>query len=216
MTAKAKDNKIDAFTLFPDLFSHETRKRPQKKRAFGHIELKPVTRSSNTIVRPPLPPDISWLRNGEVSSTDDEPIDIPSALVLMQDGTLKDETVSAIKKYGYLIESVETPFEAIHRLSFSKYGIVVVHTRFEDRLSFSDSVVHSYLCNLPMSRRREMYYVVIGPELQTYYRLAALSLSANLVVNDQDIDHLGKILKKGFREYEELFGPMIDLLQSLT
>lgn len=214
MVKKAKDKKVDAFSLFPDLFNRTTKKRRPVDRSYEHEQLKPPTSSSSTLVRPPLPPDISWLRSGKVNSSTNELINIPSALILMPDDKLRNATASVIEAYGYLAEIVDTPLEAIHRLSFSNYGIVVIHTGFEDRISFSDSAVHNYLCTLPMSRRRGVYYIVIGPDLHTYYRLTALALSANLVVNDRDVEYLRKILKKGFREYEELFGPMIELLHN--
>jgi len=212
MAKTAKDKKVDAFSLFPDLFSQETRKRRPLDRSYGHEQLISTTSSSYTLVRPPLPPDISWLGSGEVNSSSKELMNIPSALILMPDDTLRNTTVTVIEAYGYLTETVETPLEAIHRLSFSNYGIIVVHTGFEDRMSFSDSVVHNYLCTLPMSRRRGAYYIIIGPDLHTDYRLTALALSANLVINDRDVEFLKKILKKGFREYEELFGPVMELL----
>ena len=204
--------KSDAFSLFPDLFNHTIKKRRLLDKSYGNEQLRPPTSSSSLFVRPPLPPDISWLGSGKVNSSTNALIHIPSALILMPDDKLRNATVSVIEAYGYLTETVDTAMEAIHRLSFSNYEIVVVHTGFEDWISFSDSVVHNYLCTLPMSRRRGVYYIVIGPDFPTYYRLAALAVSANLVVNDRDVDGLRKILKKGFREYEELFGPIMELL----
>lgn len=212
MTKDTKNKKVDAIELFPDLFSHKTRKRLQLDESYEQVEFKEVTGRVSAHLSPPLPPDISWLRSGKVDSSNKDDIDTPSALILMPDGKLRNETVSIIKSYGYLAETVDTPLEAIHRLSFSKYGIVSLHTGFEDRISFTDSVVHNFIRARPMSHRREVYYIVIGPDLHTYYKLAALALSANLVVNDRDIKHLRKILKKGFREHEELFGPLIELL----
>lgn len=213
MAKSAENSRVDAVSLFPDLFSKKIKQRRSVDKNSVDIELQPFSRSSSRIVRPPLPPDISWLRNGDTEKLEEGPLDIPSALVLIPNEKIREKAISVITNYGYLVESVETPFEAIHRLSFSDYGIVVHHTSFEDRISFTDSVVHNFLCKLPMSRRRGVYYIVIGPHLQTYYRLSALSLSANLVVNDEHIIHLKKILRSGFREYEELFGPIMELLQ---
>lgn len=210
---QGKTKKEDAFARFPELFSQETRARRAADKSYINVELNPITRSSSKHVQPPSPPDISWLRSGEIAPSNEEAIDIPPALVLVSDENLRNEIISVIQAYGYLIETVETPLEAIHRLSFSNYGIVIMHTGFEDKLSFADSVVHRYLCRLPMSRRRRVHYIIIGPEMCTGYELMALSLSANLLVNEDHVKHLEQILKKGFREYEELFGPLIEQLQ---
>lgn len=210
---KGKGKKVDALSLFPDLFNSTSRKRQPSDIPYGQEELKSYSSNSTTLVRPPLPPDISWLKSGKVNSSSKEHVNIPSALVLMPDDKLRSTAVSVIEAYGYLIETLDTSLEAIHRLSYSNYAIVVVHTDFENRISFSDSAVHNYLCTLPMSRRRGIYYIVVGPDLHTYYRLAALALSANLVVNDRDVEHLRVILNKGFREYEELFSPIMEMLR---
>ncbi len=58
-----------------------------------------------------------------------------------------------------------------------------------------------------------MYYAIVGPNLHTLYNLEALSLSANLVINDQDLQYLEKILYIGFRDYENLFRPLLDTLR---
>jgi hypothetical protein len=47
----------------------------------------------------------------------------------------------------------------------------------------------------------------------TLYDLEALSLSANLVFNDKNIDELNPILRKSLREHEELFGPLVEILR---
>lgn len=54
--------------------------------------------------------------------------------------------------------------------------------------------------------------MLIGPKFRTLYNLEALSNSANLVVNDRDIKNLSLILRKGFYDYEELFGPFLEAL----
>ncbi|MBT8334771.1 MAG: hypothetical protein KJP19_10085 [Deltaproteobacteria bacterium] len=68
--------------------------------------------------------------------------------------------------------------------------------------------------NLAGDKRRNLYYVIIGPELKTLYDLQALSLSANLVVNNSDMKYLDKILKKGFQDYETLFRPFVEIIQA--
>ena len=75
-------------------------------------------------------------------------------------------------------------------------------------------VIHGYLTGLPTSKRRTLFYILAGPDLRTLYDLEALSLSANLVINDENINQLQAILRKSFREYEELFGPLIEAMSA--
>ena len=71
-----------------------------------------------------------------------------------------------------------------------------------------------YMRNLAGDKRRNLYYLIIGPKLSTLYDLEALSLSANLVVNNKDFQYLDIILKKGFQDYETLYRPFIEILET--
>jgi len=64
-----------------------------------------------------------------------------------------------------------------------------------------------------MRQRRYIFYILVGPEFHSLYGLEALSNSANLVVNERDVEHFKNIYKRAKAEYEELFGPLIGALQ---
>ena len=63
-----------------------------------------------------------------------------------------------------------------------------------------------------MSRRRYIFYVLIGEQFETLYDLQALANSVNLVVNDTDVPFIGTVLKKAIPEFETLFGPLMEEL----
>jgi len=65
---------------------------------------------------------------------------------------------------------------------------------------------------MAMSRRRYIFYILVGPEFRTLYDLEALANSANLVVNDSDASHFSIILKRGMNDYNDLFGPYLEAL----
>lgn len=54
--------------------------------------------------------------------------------------------------------------------------------------------------------------MLIGPDLQTLYDLEALTLSANLVINEKDLGDINKILRKGIHDYENLFHPFLEAM----
>jgi hypothetical protein len=70
------------------------------------------------------------------------------------------------------------------------------------------------MCDMPMQKRRYLFYILIGPEFNTLYNLQSLAYSANLVINDNDLYHLGVALRKAIPQYEELFGPYMEELTS--
>ena len=159
-------------------------------------------------IRPPDPPDISWLKEGVF---DDEEVvsDIPQALVLMKPGENRDKITIALTGLGYKAEAAEQTAEVIKKMQFINYTCVVLNTECVQG-NFQEDPLHRLLCNMEMSRRRYIFYVLVGPEFQTFYNLEALSNSANLVVNNSDIGHFGIILRKAIPEYEQLFGPYMD------
>lgn len=162
-------------------------------------------------VKPPAPPDTEWLKDG-IFETKEVIEDIPRALVLMPDMPGRNEVVEASAGVGYRVELANTPEEAIDKMLFVNYAAVFLHDRFEAG-SIASGKFHQFMRTMNMSRRRYIFYVLIGQEFKTLYDLQALSNSANLVINDADIPYIGVVLKKVIPEYEALFGPLMEELR---
>lgn len=159
-------------------------------------------------VKPPDPPETGWLKDG--TFVEKEVIeDIPRALVLMPDISGRDQVVSSAGAVGYRVELAATPEEAIEKMRFVNYAAVFLHNRFEPG-GIGSSKFHQFMRSMNMSRRRYIFYVLIGEQLKTLYDLQALSCSANLVINDAEVPYIGTVLKKVIPEYETLFGPLME------
>jgi hypothetical protein len=79
--------------------------------------------------------------------------------------------------------------------------------------ALADSSFHTYMRVMSMEKRRYIYYILVGKEFHTLYDLEALSYSANVVINDNEIAHFDIILRKGLRDYDDLFGPYINAIK---
>lgn len=170
---------------------------------------KPSTRKKS--VKPPAPPDISWLEEG-VFDQEDVIEDVPLALILMENSPHRDSIIESIEGIGYKTEVVTSSKEAMEKMQFVEYSAVVLHSQYE-RQNLRTSAFHKYMCDMNMSRRRFIFYTLIGPEFKTLYNLQALAYSANLVVNEAEIPYFNVILRKAIPEYEELFGPITEELR---
>jgi hypothetical protein len=159
----------------------------------------------------PKPPDVGWLASGELKKKDVVK-DVPRALVLMPEGEPKATVEKALIALGYQPETTESPDAAVDRMRFVNFGAVVMHTGYEGGTP-EESEFHQYMCGLPMSKRRFMYYVLIGPGFQTLYDLEALACSVNLVVNDKDVQYMETLLRKGMQDYQDLWGPLLAVLK---
>lgn len=159
----------------------------------------------------PKAPDVGWLESGEFS-VEEVVKDVPLAIVLMTEAQGRSTVADALSEIGYQPEFAESAEAAHERMRFVNFAAVALHSAFEGG-SLADSTFHAHMRALGMDTRRYIYYMIIGPEFHTLYDLEALSNSANLVVNDKDVAHLNVILKKGLHDYDNLFGPYIEMLK---
>jgi len=161
----------------------------------------------------PGPAELEWLAGSE--DEEQELVeDVPLVLVLMADNPARQQIATAFMEKGYKPVFLTSAADAIQRLAFVNYAAIVLHSRYEgDQLAAS--IFHAHMKGLAMSKRRYIFYLLIGPEFTTLYDLEALALSANLTVNDQDVAKMGLILKKAFTDYEKLFGPLIGALEAV-
>lgn len=162
-------------------------------------------------INPPPPPDTSWLQEG-IFEDEEVVSDIPQAIVLMKSGEACDNIGSALSGLGYRTEVTDDLDQVLERMQFINYTCVVMHTDGTPE-ELDQTALHRYMCSLEMSRRRDIFYVIIGAAFKTFYNIQALACSANLVVNEQDAQHFGVVLRKAIPEYETLFGPYVDELK---
>lgn len=166
--------------------------------------------ASGAKVRPPAPPSTEWLKDGTFEEKEVVE-DIPEALVLMPVTENLDIVVKAAMEFGYRVEQVPTPEEAIDKMRFVNYAAVFLHSSFEPG-GIKSGKFHQFMRMMNMSRRRYIFYVLIGEQFETLYDLQALANSVNLVVNNADVPFIGTVLKKAIPEFETLFGPLMEEL----
>ena len=205
----------DAFDLFPDLVAkdsagEETSQEPLSPQVEQEAPVQEPGKEG-MVPPPPKPPDISWLKTGALGERVQSPDDA-TILIIMPDGESKEAVADAFKRLDYRIEYANSLAETMEKMISATFAGVVLHTGFEG-CPLEESRIHHHIKWLPMPKRRTLYYVLIGPELQTLYDLEALVLSANLVINEKDLGDINKILRRGLHDYENLFHPFLESLQ---
>jgi len=162
-------------------------------------------------VEPPKAPDLSWLSKGE-SLEEEVPEDVPTALVLVDDSDMLETIKQGLSENQYQVVIPEGPEDAMESMRFKSFEVVVFFSGFGGR-TIENQEFHHFMRKMSMKKRRKIFYVLVGSEFDTLYDLQALSSSANLVINSSQIRHFSTLLKKGFRSYEELFGPYMAALK---
>jgi hypothetical protein len=177
----------------------------------GRTEQKyPVLKQRKLDLKPPAPPPLDWLASGKIEQ-EEAITDTREVLILMADGPARTSVVDAFKEIDYTPVFPESAQDGIERMRFTNYAAVVLHSRFDGN-RLAESSFHDHIRKLTMTRRRSIFYTLIGPEFKTLYNLEALVNSANLVINDKEVNKVRFILKKAIPEYEELFGSYVDTL----
>ena len=197
------------FDLKPDGTSPDQKPQKSVVKPGGRPPLKGARKVD---VPPPPPPDLSWLASGQAQEKEVVE-DTPLALILMNKGPGLTTVREAYEDEGYLPQFSDSLDDAQNRMQFTPFSAVALHSRFEGD-SFESNSFHILMRKMGMARRRNIHYTLIGPEFQTLYDLQALSCSANLVVNDNEINNFQIILKKSLHESQKLFGPLAESMVS--
>lgn len=180
----------------------------------NHDTLKTATAQELSKIKPPSPPDISWLKEGTFE--EEEVIeDIPQTLILMKPGDKRDQVTKSVESIGYQASFAESNQDAMDKMQFGNYASVILHTDFEEG-TLEESTCHQFMRAMPMLKRRFIFYILIGEDFSTLYDLEALANSANLVVNDLEIPELLTILRKAIPRYEELFGSLMSEISAFS
>lgn len=203
MSGKIFKNK-SAKDLFPALFNDN--QHPE----LLIVKEKQPTNQEKFAVRSnlPSPPDPKWFRQVVIEDKSEITDDVPQGLILTDIIENLSTYTTLLGNLGYVVEHTNTDSLAIELISTASCSLVV----YENTLKFDK--FEQYMRNLSGSKRRNLLYVIVGPDLRTLYDLEALCLSANTVVNSKDMKYLNLILKKVFRDYDALYGPYIEVLKS--
>lgn len=162
-------------------------------------------------VQPPPPPNLDWLKSG-LYQGEEKVEDVPMALVLHHVGEQRKHIGEALESVGYQVFLADTAADALERMRFVNFSCIAFQANMEGPLE--QSTFHAYMRQMTMDRRRTLFYILIGEQFHTLYNLEALAYSANLTVNTADLHHLDIVLRKSIPAYEELFGPMLEELNS--
>ena len=162
-------------------------------------------------ITPPAAPDLSWLSKGEAGE-DEAQEDVPSALVLVDDSGLREAIRAALEENNYQVVMPQSPEDAMESMRFKAFEVVVFYSNWGNG-TLETQAFHRFMRKMSMKKRRRIFYILVGPQFHTLYDLQALTASANLVINVSQISHFSTLFKKGFRTYEDLFGPYISSLK---
>lgn len=122
-----------------------------------------------------------------------------TALVCEQNLLVRKTIKDALSSLGYRITAAENTRDALKRMRYYSYGLVVVNEDFDtDNPEINGILI--YLERLSMTVRRNMYVVMVNNRYRTMDNMIALNRSVNLVINVKNTGDIGKILSRGITD----------------
>jgi hypothetical protein len=135
-------------------------------------------------------------------------------LALILDSANQSIWTEVLQSRDYKIEYAKSPEHAVHKMKFTHYHLIALHENYGNK-NLKDNVVFKTLIEMPMVTRRNIFFALMGKNLKTLSNMQAFQKSANVVINEKDIDKLGDVLKKSISENEIFYKVFKETLHSM-
>jgi zinc-ribbon domain len=125
-----------------------------------------------------------------------------AALLCVNRGEVRDQLKVMLEGMDYVVNMPAAANNALQRLRFNQYHVIVLDDDFEGKSPHSIAV---FLAGLNMYIRRQMFIVLIGQRFKTADHLQAFMESANLIIHPDDLPQLATFLTQGMRDHERFY-----------
>jgi predicted Zn finger-like uncharacterized protein len=157
----------------------------------------------NKITIAPQPADASSAQTDDKAAADrydaaEKPFDFIeedalTALICEPDPAVREKISSVLELMEYHLTSVSNTREALKKMRYHNYNVVVVNESFDTTNPETNGVL-LFLERLPMSTRRAIFVCLISGRFRTMDHMLALNKSVNMIINMKNLNDFGKIL----------------------
>lgn len=139
-------------------------------------------------------------------------VDRINAMVCVGDPALRGKVSYTAKEVGCsVLEAMDTK-TAIEKMDYQVFHLVIVDQTFDQ--SKGMDLIISKMNTMDMSHRRKICFMLIRTDIGTDDAMAALHISANSVINLNDIAHLEPFMVKALEEHKQLYTVYNESLKS--
>lgn len=136
------------------------------------------------------------------------------AIVLDTDDLRLSEITPALEELGYKVIQTPALQEAMSKIRLHPFDMIILSDGFDGK-GLEGNPIINYLNHLSMSVRRKIFLVLLSSRFKTMDNMMAFAMSANLVVNPEDLPNMRLILKKGTSENEKFYKVFTDTLREV-
>lgn len=209
---------------------HSTLKIPEEKLPKSQAIMLTCPKCKNKIVINPGPgksgeatsnspsgSSMNGVSNGEYN-VDDKPFDFleegtQTALVCEDNNKTRGKISSTLKKMNYHITEVTSQREALAKMRFHVYNLIILNESFENSSPENNHILR-HLNSLNMVTRRNIFVALVGNDFRTMDNMTAFARSVNTVINSQDLNQLETVMKKSLSDHERFYRVFRTALQT--
>lgn len=129
---------------------------------------------------------------------------VETALICEPDATLRSRIRDILAGKGYHITESDSARDALKKMRFHVYQLVVINEKFDTENPDRNSVLEN-LRGLSMSVRRNIFVVMISDRFRTMDNMMAFNKSVNIIFNPSNIDNFSAIVSKGISDNEAFY-----------
>ncbi|MEK7485491.1 MAG: hypothetical protein AABZ60_14290 [Planctomycetota bacterium] len=119
-------------------------------------------------------------------------------LVCVPFGPKADQVIQILKSLKCRPYLAVSPEDALRKLRFNAFQVILITSGYSSEVSKD-------LMEKPMSSRRHFFYIYVDSEAETGNPFQAFALSANLVLNMNELDILKERLEPALMDYNKLY-----------
>jgi predicted Zn finger-like uncharacterized protein len=179
---------------------------PDEKIPAGRVTTLPCPKCKTRISLDPAKKTAAAAENGASYDSADKPFDFIeeeglTALLCEQNPIARKTIESALSLMDYQITIAESARDALKRMRYHVYDLIVVNENFDTKNPDANGVL-IYLERLQMSTRRNIFVAMVSNRYRTMDNMMAFHASVNLIINIKNIEDIGKILGRGITDTE--------------
>ena len=135
-----------------------------------------------------------------------------TALVCEQNPLARNTIQNALNLMDYQITIAENARDALKRMRYHVYDLIIVDESFDTKNPESNGVL-IYLERLTMAVRRQIFVAMISTRYRTMDNMMAFHASVNLIINIKNIEDIGKILSRSITDTELFYRVYKEILK---
>jgi CheY-like chemotaxis protein len=139
--------------------------------------------------------------------------ELPTALLCVTAAAERESIAAALKQEGYRVQIARDAADAIDRLRFAAFALVILREGFGSPRGEANPVL-DHLADMPMTDRRRLHVVLLSPTLHSHDPATAFARSVTLVLHLNDLPHLATALKRMRADVDETYQVYLESLRA--